>query len=80
MRAKEGTIDLVGQRDVASTPLSQIEFKGVETSKTDFLQDWGKGTTSLVVGIATIRKKDQYCAVYTPLKLIFAINNININF
>ena len=33
-------------------------FKGVETSKTDFLRDWGKGATSLVVGIATIRKKD----------------------
>ena len=57
---KIGGFERVGsrQRDVASTPLFQVGFKGVETSKTDFLQDWGKGTTSLVVGIATIRKKD----------------------
>ena len=62
----QDTIDLFGHRGLGRKAVTQYcavyktlnSFKGVETSKTDFLQDWGKGTTSLVVGIATIRKKD----------------------
>ena len=44
---------------ITRTPSDKIKiYKGLETSKTDFLRWWGKGATLLVAGIATPREKD----------------------